>query len=206
MSRSAAIVIAYLIYTQNMSYDSAFDLVRRKRACIKPNSGFVRCAPSLSLTCPTTDQCTGRSRSGRRSGATSAQTPARPCAEPPPRPASPSSPSPRAVSPASCAGAPPALYATSQGNRLPGLPQPVLRPRTHVSSIHPAAPAPMPRRPARGNVANIRVCYARTAPGPRAARLARPLCSAALCCLLYHICAWYTRVQPILLLSAFRAR
>ena len=35
-------VIAYLIYTHNMSYDSAFDLVHRKRACIKPNSGFVR--------------------------------------------------------------------------------------------------------------------------------------------------------------------
>ena len=35
-------VIAYLIYTHNMSYDSAFDLVKRKRACIKPNSGFVR--------------------------------------------------------------------------------------------------------------------------------------------------------------------
>ena len=43
VSRSAAVVIAYLIYTHNMSYDSAFDLVRRKRACIKPNSGFVRC-------------------------------------------------------------------------------------------------------------------------------------------------------------------
>ncbi|EJF56347.1 DSPc-domain-containing protein [Dichomitus squalens LYAD-421 SS1] len=43
VSRSAAVVIAYLIYTQNMSYDSAFDLVKRKRACIKPNSGFVRC-------------------------------------------------------------------------------------------------------------------------------------------------------------------
>ena len=42
MWRSAAVVIAYLIYTHNMSYDSAFDLVRRKRACIKPNSGFVR--------------------------------------------------------------------------------------------------------------------------------------------------------------------
>ena len=42
VSRSAAVVIAYLIYTHNMSYDSAFDLVRRKRACIKPNSGFVR--------------------------------------------------------------------------------------------------------------------------------------------------------------------
>ncbi|KAH9948323.1 phosphatases II [Amylocystis lapponica] len=43
ISRSAAVVIAYLIYTQNMTYDSAFDLVRRKRACVKPNSGFVRC-------------------------------------------------------------------------------------------------------------------------------------------------------------------
>ncbi|KZT69480.1 phosphatases II [Daedalea quercina L-15889] len=42
VSRSAAIVIAYLIYTQNMTYETAFDLVRRKRACIKPNSGFVR--------------------------------------------------------------------------------------------------------------------------------------------------------------------
>lgn len=43
VSRSAAVVIAYLIYTHNMTYDSAFDLVKRKRACIKPNSGFVRC-------------------------------------------------------------------------------------------------------------------------------------------------------------------
>ena len=43
VSRSAAVVIAYLIYTHNMSYDSAFDPVRRKRACIKPNSGFVQC-------------------------------------------------------------------------------------------------------------------------------------------------------------------
>lgn len=43
VSRSAAIVIAYLIYTQNMTYETAYDLVRRKRACIKPNSGFVQC-------------------------------------------------------------------------------------------------------------------------------------------------------------------
>ena len=35
-------VIAYLIYTHNMTYDAAFDLVKRKRPCIKPNSGFVR--------------------------------------------------------------------------------------------------------------------------------------------------------------------
>jgi len=43
VSRSSAVVIAYLIYTHNMSYDAAFDLVKRKRACVKPNSGFVRC-------------------------------------------------------------------------------------------------------------------------------------------------------------------
>ncbi|THG94445.1 hypothetical protein EW026_g7030 [Hermanssonia centrifuga] len=42
VSRSAAVVIAYLIYTHNMSYDAALDLVKRKRACVKPNSGFVR--------------------------------------------------------------------------------------------------------------------------------------------------------------------
>lgn len=43
VSRSAAVVIAYLIYTHHMTYDAAFDLVKRKRACVKPNSGFVKC-------------------------------------------------------------------------------------------------------------------------------------------------------------------
>ena len=47
VSRSAAVVIAYLIYTHNMSYDAAFDLVKRKRACVKPNSGFVKYVPHL---------------------------------------------------------------------------------------------------------------------------------------------------------------
>ncbi|CAA7266110.1 unnamed protein product [Cyclocybe aegerita] len=42
VSRSAAIVIAYLIAHQAMSYDTALTLVRRKRACVRPNSGFVR--------------------------------------------------------------------------------------------------------------------------------------------------------------------
>ncbi|KAK7692380.1 hypothetical protein QCA50_004005 [Cerrena zonata] len=42
ISRSAAVVIAYLIFKYKMSYDSAFNLVKRKRACIKPNAGFVR--------------------------------------------------------------------------------------------------------------------------------------------------------------------
>ncbi|CAA7266111.1 unnamed protein product [Cyclocybe aegerita] len=42
VSRSAAIVIAYLIAHQAMSYDTALTLVRRKRACVRPNLGFVR--------------------------------------------------------------------------------------------------------------------------------------------------------------------
>ncbi|KAI0783526.1 dual specificity phosphatase [Abortiporus biennis] len=49
VSRSAAIVIAYLMYAQNMTYDSAFELVKRKRACVKPNSGFVRSVFSLII-------------------------------------------------------------------------------------------------------------------------------------------------------------
>ncbi|GLB45286.1 putative dual specificity phosphatase, catalytic domain [Lyophyllum shimeji] len=41
ISRSPAIVIAYLIRNHGMSYDNAAALVKRKRACVKPNSGFV---------------------------------------------------------------------------------------------------------------------------------------------------------------------
>jgi len=41
VSRSAAIVIAYLIKYHGMSYDSAHAFVKRKRPCIKPNTGFV---------------------------------------------------------------------------------------------------------------------------------------------------------------------
>lgn len=43
ISRSAAIVIAYLIRKRGMSFDSAVTFVRQRRPCIKPNSGFVRC-------------------------------------------------------------------------------------------------------------------------------------------------------------------
>jgi len=43
VSRSAAIVIAYLIRKRGMSFDSAITFVRQRRPCIKPNSGFVRC-------------------------------------------------------------------------------------------------------------------------------------------------------------------
>ncbi|KAK0483133.1 protein-tyrosine phosphatase-like protein [Armillaria luteobubalina] len=42
ISRSASIVIAFLIRNRGMSYDSAYSLVKRERACIKPNAGFVQ--------------------------------------------------------------------------------------------------------------------------------------------------------------------
>jgi predicted protein tyrosine phosphatase len=42
VSRSAAVVIAYLIRNKGMSYDNAYDFLKRKRACIKPNPGFVK--------------------------------------------------------------------------------------------------------------------------------------------------------------------
>lgn len=43
ISRSASVVIAYLIKKYGMSYEYAFALVKRYRACIEPNSGFVKC-------------------------------------------------------------------------------------------------------------------------------------------------------------------
>ncbi|KIJ59281.1 hypothetical protein HYDPIDRAFT_177879 [Hydnomerulius pinastri MD-312] len=41
VSRSPAIVIAYLIHNLGMSYDQAHALVKRRRQCINPNPGFV---------------------------------------------------------------------------------------------------------------------------------------------------------------------
>ncbi|KAF8993128.1 protein-tyrosine phosphatase-like protein [Cyathus striatus] len=42
VSRSPAIVIAYLIRNHGMSFESAYALCRHKRACVKPNQGFVQ--------------------------------------------------------------------------------------------------------------------------------------------------------------------
>lgn len=42
VSRSASIVIAYLIRNHGMTFDAAQAFVKHKRACIKPNSGFVK--------------------------------------------------------------------------------------------------------------------------------------------------------------------
>ncbi|KAK7045823.1 hypothetical protein VNI00_007233 [Paramarasmius palmivorus] len=40
ISRSTAILIAYLIRYHHQSYDSALAMIKKKRACVKPNEGF----------------------------------------------------------------------------------------------------------------------------------------------------------------------
>lgn len=42
ISRSAAIIIAYLMRDRGMSYDEALQAVKSKRMCVKPNIGFER--------------------------------------------------------------------------------------------------------------------------------------------------------------------
>lgn len=41
VSRSAAILIAYLMKTQTLSYDAAWSIVKEKRPNINPNIGFI---------------------------------------------------------------------------------------------------------------------------------------------------------------------
>ena len=41
MSRSASVVIAYLIQSRHLSYSDALKFVRERRLCVKPNRGFV---------------------------------------------------------------------------------------------------------------------------------------------------------------------
>lgn len=41
VSRSASVIIAYLIMKKGMSFDEAFKLVKDKRPAIQPNSGFL---------------------------------------------------------------------------------------------------------------------------------------------------------------------
>ncbi|TFL01192.1 protein-tyrosine phosphatase-like protein [Pterulicium gracile] len=43
ISRSPAVVIAYLIRNLGMSFDAALAKCKQTRACVKPNSGFVKC-------------------------------------------------------------------------------------------------------------------------------------------------------------------
>jgi len=46
VSRSASIVIAYLIRKNRWSYREAFAFVKGKRACVQPNLGFAACLRS----------------------------------------------------------------------------------------------------------------------------------------------------------------
>lgn len=41
VSRSAAITLAYIMRTQTISYDAAWNLVKEKRPSINPNIGFI---------------------------------------------------------------------------------------------------------------------------------------------------------------------
>lgn len=50
VSRSAAIVIAYLIIIMRLSYDDAYNKVKAVRSCIRPNDGFVKQLRSIENT------------------------------------------------------------------------------------------------------------------------------------------------------------
>lgn len=49
MSRSASVVIAYLMAKYRISYEEAFYTVRDRRACISPNNGFAKQLCSMDL-------------------------------------------------------------------------------------------------------------------------------------------------------------
>ncbi|XP_020289127.1 dual specificity protein phosphatase 19 [Pseudomyrmex gracilis] len=50
VSRSPAIVIAYLMIVTKLSYDEAYDKVKAARSCIRPNDGFVKQLRSIENT------------------------------------------------------------------------------------------------------------------------------------------------------------
>ncbi|XP_043272241.1 dual specificity protein phosphatase 19-like [Venturia canescens] len=47
VSRSATIVIAYLMATENFKYEEAYERVKSLRTCIRPNDGFVKQLQSI---------------------------------------------------------------------------------------------------------------------------------------------------------------
>lgn len=47
VSRSPAIIIAYLMTMMKLSYNEAYDKVKEARSCIKPNDGFVKQLQSI---------------------------------------------------------------------------------------------------------------------------------------------------------------
>ncbi|KAF8187918.1 DSPc-domain-containing protein [Mycena galopus ATCC 62051] len=53
VSRSASIVIAYLIRDRRMAYDAAYEFVKSRRACVRPNPGFVATLREWEVVCKT---------------------------------------------------------------------------------------------------------------------------------------------------------
>ncbi|KAJ7698091.1 protein-tyrosine phosphatase-like protein [Mycena rosella] len=60
VSRSASIVIAYLIRERGMSYQEAHTLVRRQRRCIRPNAGFETTLREWETACRAAEKAGGR--------------------------------------------------------------------------------------------------------------------------------------------------
>ncbi|KAF9444655.1 phosphatases II [Macrolepiota fuliginosa MF-IS2] len=50
VSRSAAVILAYLIRNRGMTYDSAYAYLKRKRACVKPNPTFIQALQEWEAT------------------------------------------------------------------------------------------------------------------------------------------------------------
>lgn len=42
ISRSSSVIIAYLMKSERLNYLEAYELLKRKRPCVKPNDGFVK--------------------------------------------------------------------------------------------------------------------------------------------------------------------
>ncbi|XP_076233439.1 dual specificity protein phosphatase 19 [Calliopsis andreniformis] len=50
VSRSPAVVISYLMATEKLSYDDAYNKIKKVRNCIKPNEGFVKQLKTLQIS------------------------------------------------------------------------------------------------------------------------------------------------------------
>jgi len=57
ISRSPTIVIAYLMYTQKLSFDDAYTIVQTRRPCVYPNAGFICQLIDYGKLCSNTVEC-----------------------------------------------------------------------------------------------------------------------------------------------------
>lgn len=51
ISRSVALVLAFLIKKKGMKYDEAYSMVKSRRRIIHPNDGFIRQLRSYEVQC-----------------------------------------------------------------------------------------------------------------------------------------------------------